>query len=250
MPDVTSLRHDDVLRSNDEALVVTAATDVRPESRAENWILPVGIVAGLLAVSAPIYFARGIGIFDDSVYLKAGQLMLDGLKPYRDFYDNKPPGVYYVSAAIAAVGGRGWLAPRVFLFLFAAGFQVGFVSWLQRRFDAGVATITAVFLGLAYPLCQGYSLHTEPFGAVAASAACALLLADAPSWRHWLAAGALAGVATAFKQTGVLYLGAFMVFALFDAPRTGGLSTLPKTLAALTAGFLGAVAPIALIFAV
>src|SRR4029079_3367932 len=70
---------------------------------------PLIIVAVLLTVSAPLYFARGIWIFYASLSLKAGQLILDGLIPYRDFYDIKPPGIYYVSAAIAAVGGRGWL---------------------------------------------------------------------------------------------------------------------------------------------
>jgi len=94
----------------------------------ESIRIPLLIVAILLAISAPLYFVRGIGIFDDSLYLKEGQLILDGFKPYRDFYDNKPPALYYVSAAIAAVGGRGWLAPRIFLFLFAAGFQLGLVG--------------------------------------------------------------------------------------------------------------------------
>lgn len=212
--------------------------------------LPLGIIAALLAVSAPIYFARGIGIFDDSLYLKAGQLILDGLKPYRDFYDNKPPGIYYVSAMIAAVGGRGWLAPRIFLFLFAAAFQFALIRWLQRRFDTRVATIAAVLIGLSYPMCQGYSLHTEPFGAAAAFAACTLLLSDAPSLRRWAAAGALLGLATAFKQTGVLYLAATALFAFFDVRRRrGGIDTLVATLASLVGGFLAALAPIALAFA-
>src|SRR5215510_14925396 len=125
--------------------------------------VPFVLVALLLVASSPLYFVRGIGIFDDSLYLKAGQLILDGLKPYRDFYDNKPPGIYYLSAAIAAGGGRGWLAPRIFLFLFAAIFQIAVIRWLQTHFGARVATFAAILLGLSYPLSQGYSLHTEPF---------------------------------------------------------------------------------------
>src|SRR6266545_1551130 len=130
----------------------------RAESVRVDWVTPVRVLATFLVLSGPLYFARGIGIFDDSLYLKAGQLILDGLKPYRDFYDNKPPAIYYVSAAVAGVGGRGWLAPRIFLFAFAAIFQVALVRWLQRRFDAQVATIGAILFGLSYPLAQGYSL--------------------------------------------------------------------------------------------
>ena len=211
---------------------------------------PLGIVLALLVVSAPIYFVRGIGIFDDSLYLKGGQLILDGLKPYQDFYDIKPPGIYYLSAAIAAVGGRGWLAPRIFLFLFAAAFQVALIRWMQRQFGTRSAAIAAVLIGLSYPLCQGYSLHTEPFGAAAAFAASVLILAATPSLRSWGAAGFLLGVATAFKQTGVLYLAAFALFALFEVRRHGGdVKAWALTVAALSGGFLAALAPIALVFA-
>lgn len=197
------------------------------------------VVAVLLAVSAPFYFARGIGVFDDSLYLKAGQLILDGLIPYRDFYDIKPPGIYYLSAAIAAVGGRGWLAPRIFLFAFAAIFQVVFVRWVQRQSGARAATIAAVLIGLSYPLCQGYSLHTEPFGAAAAFAACVVVLACAPSMGRWALAGALLGLATIFKQTGILYLAAFGMFAVFDVQIRNRASVPPLArLIALVGGFV------------
>ena len=244
-----SLREGPTL-TRDEAFVVTSRANVQPAAALRSWVPPLGIVAILLALSAPLYFARGIGIFDDSLYLKAGQLVLDGLKPYRDFYDNKPPGVYYVSAMIAAVGGRGWLAPRVFLFLFAAAFQVAVISRLERDFGRRVATIAAILLGLSYPLGQGYSLHTEPFGAAAAFAACALVLTERPSLGLWTAAGALLGLATAFKQTGVLYVAAFAVFAMFDVrSRRGAIGTLAATWASLVAGFLTVLAALALIYA-
>lgn len=211
---------------------------------------PLVVVAVLLGVSAPLYFARGIGIFDDSLYLKTGQLILDGLKPYRDFYDNKPPGIYYVSAAIAGIGGRGWLAPRIFLFLFAAAFQFVLIRWLQSHFGTRVATIAAILIGLSYPLCQGYSLHTEPFGALAAFAACVLVLSDAPTLRNWAAAGALLGLSIAFKQTGVLYVAAFALFAAFEVRRRRRVTIdLAATLASLVAGLLAVLVPIALVFA-
>jgi 4-amino-4-deoxy-L-arabinose transferase-like glycosyltransferase len=246
--DATTLRRES-LQSTDREIGGRSLPGVRSAVVVHGWISPIWIVAALLAVSAPIYFARGIGIFDDSLYLKIGQLILDGLKPYRDFYDNKPPGVYYVSAVIAAIGGRGWLAPRVFLFLFGAAFQIAIIRWVHRHFGASVAAITAVLNGLSYPLAQGYSLHTEPFGAAAAFGACALVLADEASGRRWIEAGALLGLATAFKQTGVLYLGAFGLFAVFDAfERRNRFNALALRLVALLSGFLAIVTAITLVF--
>ncbi len=225
--------------------------DLQSRSEPGRWISPVWIVAALLAVSAPLYFVRGIGIFDDSVHLKIGQLILDGLKPYRDFYDNKPPGLYYVSAAIAAVGGRGWLAPRIFLFLFAAAFQFGVCRWLQRVLGGRVAMIAGVLLGLSYPLCQGYSLHTEPFGAAAAFAACALVFTAPTSTRRWAAAGLLLGLATIFKQTGVLYVAALGGFAIYDSRRRQekGLSGVTRVIS-LSAGFAVVLVVVAVAFIV
>jgi len=209
---------------------------------------PIWIVAALLAVSAPLYFMRGIGVFDDSLHLKIGQLILDGFVPYRDFYDNKPPGLYYVSAAIAAIGGRGWLAPRIFLFLFAAVFQVGVIRWLQRRFGTRASIFAAIFFGLSYPLGQGYSLHTEQFGSAAAFLACAVILTEVPSTRRWAFAGALLGLSTVFKQTGVLYLAAFLMFAVLDAKRRNTGARAVVTLSALCGGFAAVLAIVTIPF--
>src|SRR5215218_4731832 len=71
----------------------THITSVFRTAQIRRLVTPLSVVAALLAVSAPLYFARGIGIFDDSLYLKIGQLIVDGFKPYRDFYDTKPPSL-------------------------------------------------------------------------------------------------------------------------------------------------------------
>ena len=248
MSEPTSLRREISAVHGVEAIAAPRPA-VRAATRSDRSLLPLGIVAVLLAASAPLYFVRGIGIFDDSVFLKAGQLILDGLTPYRDFYDNKPPGLYYVAAAIAAIGGRGWLAPRIFLFLFAAVFQVALVRWLHQQFGTRPAAIGALLIGLSYPLCQGYSLHTEPFGAAAAFAACVVVLADTSSRRRWAVAGALLGLGVVFKQTGVLYVAAFAAFALLESRhQPARFATFIGRMASLSAGFIAALAPVALIF--
>ena len=86
---------------------------------------PYTIFILILTISSPLFFLRGIGIFDDSVYLKIGELITHGLSPYRDVFDNKPPGIYYLAALIAWMGQSHWLASRVFLFFFAA--LIGFI---------------------------------------------------------------------------------------------------------------------------
>ncbi|HEX7794226.1 MAG TPA: glycosyltransferase family 39 protein, partial [Vicinamibacterales bacterium] len=237
MSDTATLPRASVM-SRETASAQPAQTAARNAAALRHWLLPAGIVALLLVVSAPLYFSRGIGVFDDSLFLKEGQLILDGLRPYRDFYDIKPPGIFYLSAMIAAVGGRGWLAPRIFLFFFAAVFQIGVMRWLQQRFDGRVSIFAAIFLGLSYPLGQGYSLHTEQFGSAAAFLACVVILAGLPSTGRWALAGALLGLSTVFKQTGVLYLAAFLLFAVLDAKRqNSGARAMMTTLSALCGGF-------------
>jgi hypothetical protein len=160
-----------------------------------------------LLLTAPFFFLRGVGVFDDSLFLKTGEMIAQGALPYRDFYDNKPPGVYYVGALIAWLGGGHWLAPRVFLFLFALAFGVCVVAFVRRRFGDRAGHRAAWLFGLSHVLAQGYSLHTEALcGFFGFLAACAVAGGRKRNVAAWFTAGALTGLAVLFKQPAVLYL--------------------------------------------
>lgn len=61
-----------------------------------TWLLkretsPYSVFIILLGIGFSLFFLRGFGIFDDSVYLKIEELILQGFKPYQDVFDNTSP---------------------------------------------------------------------------------------------------------------------------------------------------------------
>jgi hypothetical protein len=82
-----------------------------------------GVVAAALltvlsvAVLVPNHPAGRAPAEDTGVFFYAAQRLLDGGAPYRDIWDHKPPGVYFVDAAGLALGGRTgvWLVQLGFL---------------------------------------------------------------------------------------------------------------------------------------
>jgi hypothetical protein len=168
-----------------------------------------------LILSSPLFFFRGIGIFDDSVFLKIGELILDGLVPYRDVFDNKPPGIYYLGAAIAAISNSHWLAPRIFLFVFAAVFGAWVIEYTNKYWGRLAAYLVAWIFGLSYTIAQGYSFHTDQLCAFFGFAA---IVAISGKRRHikssWLICGILISLAFLFKQVAVIYLAAIILAQL------------------------------------
>jgi len=165
-----------------------------------------------LICGAPLFFARGIGVFDDSVYLKIGELILDGLIPYRDVFDIKPPGIYYLGALIAWIGRSHWLAPRIFLFIFAVIFGAWVIEYTRKYWGNLAAYIVAGEFGLSYIIAQGYSFHTEQFCAFFGFAAIVVVSGKRRNASFsWLIAGFLLGLAFLFKQVAVIYLVAMIL---------------------------------------
>ena len=70
--------------------------------RRDVWIGAIAVLALALALRAPVAslaFER-----DEGEYAYAAQRWIAGDVPYRDFFDQKPPGVFAFYAAAFAVG--------------------------------------------------------------------------------------------------------------------------------------------------
>lgn len=76
-------------------------------SRAHPRIVLLGILWGVavLVLFGAIFFTRGYPGRDSGLFLYIGQSILDGKIPYRDAWDHKPPGVFYVDALGLWLGG-------------------------------------------------------------------------------------------------------------------------------------------------
>lgn len=191
-------------------------------------------------MAIPLFFLRGIGVFDDSLFLRFGELVWDGLLPYQDLFDNKPPGIYYLSAAIASVSGGHWILPRIFLFTWGILFGLGVVRYVQVLWGSVAALIAALVFGLSYPLAQGYSLHTEQFSATFAFIALVVVSCkDRHGLTAWAFAGILLGVAFQFKQPALLFVIAFTAGIFLEARHNRNpLKEFVQKTSVLLAGFL------------
>jgi hypothetical protein len=123
----------------------------------KNWIKAVSL--GLLAFGV-ICFAtiardpsfRGMSR-DGGAFAYCGQQIASGGLLYRDCWDNKPPAIYYVNAAVIAIGGPTqwnlWLAQAIWLAITAVAFYI----ILRRIWGGSVAFLCTalMLLSLLHP---------------------------------------------------------------------------------------------------
>lgn len=171
----------------------------------------VGLLAGL-----PLIFLRGIGVYDDSLFLKYGELILKGWRPYVDFIDYKPPVVLYLSAALSAIGGSHWLPPRLFLFLFAGSFAYAVIVISRRLGGVAAGSVASLLFLPSYFIAQGYSFHTEQFGAFLGFVGIYQVLIS-NSYARYFSAGVLCGLAFLCKQPCLLYVLPVLALPLADS---------------------------------
>lgn len=163
----------------------------------------------------PLFLLRGVGVYDDSVHLKFGEMVLYGARPYIDFIDNKPPGGYFLSALLLWLGGGSfWVVPRVFLIAVCVATTIITSLHVRRWFGDVAAAVVAPLSLLGYVTTQGYSLHTEVpaslFGLFGV-----ITLANEQTFKRAVAAGMLFGLATLFKQTAAVFLIAAVIWSAF-----------------------------------
>jgi 4-amino-4-deoxy-L-arabinose transferase-like glycosyltransferase len=166
---------------------------------------------------------------DEGEYAYAGQLLLQGIPPYREAFNMKFPGVYGAYAAIMALFGQ--TAAGIHLgFLIVNALTIVLVFLLARRlFRSGsAAAASAAIYGLLSltPGIFGTQAHATHFVVFPMVAACLLLLRGRPA--EIFAAGVLFGVAILMKQHGVFFA-AFAATYLIWIRR-------PKTVPLLVAG--------------
>ncbi|HXT28393.1 MAG TPA: hypothetical protein VN716_03915 [Vicinamibacterales bacterium] len=190
--------------------------------------LLLAIAAALLILRVPS-LAQPMGP-DQGLYAYVGDRILHGELAYRDAWDQKPPGIHYVYAALRAISHRDVIVPAADL---AAAAAVAMLLWrlgtlLAGPIAGGVSAV--IFLLLSDPSFARYGgvrvrAQCETFIALAVTGAIALALgATGARGAHGvegagakgargaqgatvglLAAGVLIGVAFALKYNAGLY---------------------------------------------
>jgi 4-amino-4-deoxy-L-arabinose transferase-like glycosyltransferase len=152
---------------------------------------------------------------DSSVFAYGGKLVVEGKLPYRDFWDHKPPAVFYVDAFIIRLMGTSqwsfwwsnviWLAlTTIVLFLI-----------LQRLSGTLAAFLAsgAFLVCLMYPSYYAGGNMPETYGVLpqVMTIGASFLLFSSGKMRWAFITGLLTAIAFLFKQTEIsLGIGAFL----------------------------------------
>ncbi len=164
------------------------------------------------------YRLRGMPLErDEGEYAYAGQLLLQGVPPYRIAYNLKLPGIYAAYAAMLAVFGDTPAGIHLGLLLINAATSILLYFLASRLFGrlAGVAAALCYSVLSTSGSVMGYEAHATNFVVLPAILSILLLLHALDSGRAWLfaASGLLSGIAFLMKQHGI-FLAAFCFFYL------------------------------------
>ncbi|MCG3126598.1 MAG: hypothetical protein CHACPFDD_01449 [Phycisphaerae bacterium] len=214
----------------------------------------VALLSAPLIVASQIMAHLRMDVVDDQMFGYFGWRIAHGAVVYRDVWDNKPPGIYWINALGFLLAGDSYagviaLCVLALLVSLAAFFIISASAY--SRDAAAVATVLASFY-LTHAYFQGGTNRTETFLMACELAAVALYARGIRRDRKWswLASGALCGAAFLFKQVGLAALGAMglhtLLLATFgDLPTRRALSRC----ALLSAGAASVVAAAALLLA-
>ena len=146
---------------------------------------------------------------DEGEYAYAGQLILQGIPPYKLAGNMKLPGTYAAYAGIMAAFGQTIAAIHAGLLLVNAAAIVLIYLVGRRLFSvpAGLAACAAYALLSVSPGVLGTQAHATHFVVLAALAGLWLLLRFSDTRRPWtlIASGVFFGVAFLMKQHGILF---------------------------------------------
>jgi hypothetical protein len=172
-----------------------------------------------------VRFSEPMGL-DQGLFVYFGQHIPKGDIPYRDIWDSKPPGVFYVYALALRLGNDiGWVYLLEGLFSAATAFLIYRLG--RRLADArtGIASALVYVLFSHAPLLGGFwaNAQAERFMELPIVASLMLLTTQQSRRRKWLlsASGMLAGTAILLKLVAFLIIPCALLFLYLSRKKTG-----------------------------
>lgn len=196
-----------------------------------------------LAVLLPNHPAGRDPAEDSGVFFYAAQRLLDGGVPYRDIWDHKPPGVYFVDAVGIALGRQTGVWFMQLAFLVAAAL-LGYRA-LRREFGGTAAFVGSLAWLVALPrlfLEYGQTSFVE-FYALPLQFGALLFVKEIPTLttRRAVLVGSLGGAAFLLKPT---LVGVWIAIAIVALVRRRRDALVPMATIAF-----GAIVPLAIVVA-
>ncbi len=178
----------------------------------------------LLGVALIIYFIARYSFLeiplnrDEGSYGYLGRVAINGGTPYVDFYEMKPPGLYYIFGLLGSIFGfseSGLRMAIAFINLGSAAFLIGVGKNIFKNIKAG-AVVGAVFLIMSLNLGHlGFSAVSEHYVNFF-FAGCLYFLTRNRSPRDYIYAGAMVSGALLIKQTALFFLVATVIYIVID----------------------------------
>ncbi len=221
--------------------------------RVRIWILIAAAIA-FAALRAP-FLSLPLDR-DEGGYAYIAWRMLEGEAPYRDIFDQKPPGIYVAYLGAFVLFGRSAGALHVFMHLWSAGTAVLLFLWLRRLSGDLAAAFGVLVFAVASvdPALGASAANTEIFMLLpmAASLLCLECGMAERRARWWLGCGALAAGACCFKQVAATHALFVALVAAVSVPPGAAAERFREALRRcgwIALGALGLLAPVVAVLA-
>lgn len=168
---------------------------------------------------------------DEGEYAYIAQRLPEGDAPYRDAFDQKPPGVFLAYRAAFALFGQSIEGIHAFLYLWTAATACLLFLLVRRLADAASASFAALVFAVVTvdPCFRASAANSEQFILLPITASTYCLFRALAGQRRdgwWLLAGGLAAAACWFKPVAVangVFVVLYAVAGLWRAHRPGPL---------------------------
>lgn len=163
---------------------------------------------------------------DEGEYAYFGQLILKGIAPYREAYNMKLPGVYYMYALFMGTFGQSFRGIHTGLMVMNAGTMVLLFLALKRLFNPMTGLLSAGFYGLMAVTLNvlGFAAHATHFAVffIALALVCFARHRTTKGYPAAFLMGVMLGLAFLMKQHAVYFIlfgGVVLVaYELLDRP--------------------------------
>jgi len=182
---------------------------------------------------------------DEGIYNYCGQLVLEGKRPYIDFYEMKPLGLYFSYAALNFCFGTSYQASHAAFMFVNVGTMVVLFFIGKSLFGSVSGLVTAAAYGILSlaPIVSGFASQAEHLVAFFSCCGVLALLSafDAQKKRSFLFAGVLIGFAFLIKQSAIFFIlfGGMSVVAFYLSRKPLDRNLLIKNALIYSAGVFG-----------
>ncbi|HBG81798.1 TPA: hypothetical protein DDW69_03065 [candidate division CPR2 bacterium] len=161
---------------------------------------------------------------DEGVFLTIANGIVEGKSPYQDYFDHKPPGIYFLLASAVYLSENTALMAKGILFFF--NFISSFLIFkIANEYKKGSGFLASVLFLFSATFFETNHIIAEPFMVTFLLLAFLLMLewTNKNERKYLVGSGLMVGLAVLFKQTAIVNLFIFIPFIYFAKKKISDL---------------------------